>query len=1246
MGPTPVTSTGRVSAEIPLRDKKGSNFFNRATLLVLKTLPAGLLLGTDACLDNAYQISFPKSTIQSHEHEFSATSVRQHLQKLPCSLKKRGIYSSASCTIQPTQGYNLPIKHQYQHSHAHAFLVTQPVPQVQAEHSSWGSLPAALVHGATDRLPYANLGDAPIHIRKGQLLGYVATPATLAATQAQINLVHAPDQDELPLPGELPTPPELDPQLALEADVSSEWGPEIDFRIRAILHRHKHLFRHELGLFNDGIQMPIPFKNEADLSGLKQPPIRLSARDRGAMDTILDPLRDTGRVIKVPWDQPSPVACPAFVVWDNNKPRVVVDLRRVNQRLIPDAYPLPRQDDVLSSLGGSVVFSSLDVTKGFFQQGIRPQDRWKTSFVTPHRGHEQLTVATMGLANSPGFFQNRMEALLSRFLWKFALVYIDDIIIYSRSVEEHLHHLDEVLTLLEGAGISLSLKKCHFGYQSIRMLGHRISRLGVATSADKVDIIRRMAFPATLKGLESGLNFFGYYRRFVDRFAAIAEPLNTLKTLRFRPSPHKGRMRRHFAERTSLDSSPASDDSYHELLHRAHEAWEELKRRLSVAPTLTYPDFSKEFLLYVDGSKEFGMGVAVHQIAPDGKEHPVLFLSRALTPTEQKFGATELECAALVWMLRKLPQYTDGHFTVITDHAALVNALQGKTAGRSSRLDRWALFLAGFLPRMSIKHRAGKKHSNVDGLSRFPSVAGPFSDPPLGQQTQLHDLLHLVTCDTLTTSEPTFHHTQLALDHDFANEIRKALPTDRHTRAISRRLSDQLQDDPARNTFHAFSLSDGFLWHTRHGASRLCIPTACQRHVFELAHDALGHPGFHKTYTRLLHDFFMPHAKAPLKRYIDGCPACQQSKPRNHKPFGALQPVPTPPTVLHTWSVDFVTGLPESAGFNSLLTVTDKFSKAIRILPGKEDWSAQDWANQLWRLVVKDWGLPAAVISDRDAKFTGEFWQQLMTMCKVRLRMTTAHHPAANGQAERTNATVEVMLRCLLAGQYTSSWASLLPEVERNLNCLSFDNSGTSFEVLYGVPPRFMPENPQGTSASNAVAFVTNRNQLRDTVRDCFDLAQARIALTFDRKHMPPAFHDQAYLRLTRTGRGYKLPASSKLSPTLLGPFPIRRKVSDLAYELILPSHMRLHPVISVIHLEPHETDDFNRHLPETPAPVVVDGHDEYEIETILDQKADQCLVRWRGLPEPTWEPIRTIREDAPDVIRKFQQSQRNRRRQ
>jgi hypothetical protein len=243
------------------------------------------------------------------------------------------------------------------------------------------------------------------------------------------------------------------------------------------------------------------------------------------MDDILDPLKKIGVVEDVPLGKPSPVSSPAFVVWRDGKARVVVDLRRVNTKLQLDAYPLPRQDDILQKMHGCQIFSSLDMTKSFFQQRIRPEDRWKTAFVTTHRGQEQLSVSTMGLATSLAFFQHRIEKLFGPYLWQFVLVYVDDTIIFSRTPEEHLEHLEIVLRLFQQSGATLALSKCHFAQPGVKALGHFVSRLGLSTMEEKVEAVQALKFPETLQELEYGLGFFGYYRKFVQHFASISRPL-------------------------------------------------------------------------------------------------------------------------------------------------------------------------------------------------------------------------------------------------------------------------------------------------------------------------------------------------------------------------------------------------------------------------------------------------------------------------------------------------------------------------------------------------------------------------------------------------------------------------------------------------------------------------------------------------------------------------------------------------
>lgn len=186
--------------------------------------------------------------------------------------------------------------------------------------------------------------------------------------------------------------------------------------MRNLISRHARLFDSQLGQFNDGVEMEIPFKDDATLEDLIQRPYNMSRRDRDAFDAIIKPLEDIGVVENVPLGDIYPCTSPAFLVWRDNKPRVVVDLQRENVKLVLYSYPLPRQDDILNCLGGSTVFTIMDILKGFFLQPIAAKDRWKTTFVTLHRGHQRMTVSSMGLANSPAFFQHRMETLFGPYL--------------------------------------------------------------------------------------------------------------------------------------------------------------------------------------------------------------------------------------------------------------------------------------------------------------------------------------------------------------------------------------------------------------------------------------------------------------------------------------------------------------------------------------------------------------------------------------------------------------------------------------------------------------------------------------------------------------------------------------------------------------------------------------------------------------------------------------------------------------
>jgi hypothetical protein len=923
------------------------------------------------------------------------------------------------------------------------------------------------------------------------------------------------------------------------------------------------------------------------------------------------------------------------VVWQHDKPRFVVDMRKVNNKLLLNSYPLPRQDDVLETLAGCTIFSAMDIRKGFFQQPILESDRWKTTFVTAHRGLERLKVSTMGLATTPSFFQQRMENILRPYLWKTVIVYVDDIIVFSRSQDEHLQHLTEVLDLLEQSGVTLQISKCHFGYESIKALGHHVSRLGLATDEEKIEAIKKLEYPRTLSELETGLGLFGYYRKFCLGFSYIAEPLEQLKTALLKGAPYKKPKRKTFAHKTSADFDKDCRD-----------AWDSLKETLADAPIRALPKFDKPFLLYTDGSKEFGFGAALHQVDDDGKERPILFLSKKLSSAERNYWPTELEVAAAVWAIGKLRQYLDGNqFTLFTDHSALKGLIQSAAPQRKNpRLVRWALFMSQFGDYLKIVHRPGRVHRNADALSRLQQSR---------QATPKPSTSPVRPADDIPTS---FLVNVLSMEPGLRKSIVSALPADRHLGRIYKNLQEIAQSgDPGNPTKNGFKLdmASGLLYIVRDSCERLCIPSKAHKLVLMAAHDHKGHPGIQRTQDRLRRTVYIPRLKALVESYVLACPICKASKEERHLPYGQLHPITTPSQPFSVITIDFIVSLPKSPkGYDALMVIVDKFTKAVKLLPGKTTYTAIDWARKYFKRVYPSWGLPQVIISDRDSKFTSEFWTYLFTRAQVRLGITAAYHPAADGQTERFNAVIETMFRCMLCQLPDETiWERLVPDVEHLLmTSVSDSTKKTPFELLYGVPARseFMPAPP--TRMGTADEFINDRERIRAEAADALQYAQGRMAFYFDRKHKPVELKKYAYIRLTRKPGhvGYSLEGSSCLSPVKMGPFRIIRRVGNLAYELDLPQDLHIHPVVSVVHLEQAPDDPWHRQTATTIPDEVHKLSLPFEVEAIREKRLLPIrkgskrriwhyLVKWRDIVEPSWQPMTIIAAQAPLLVAAYE---------
>lgn len=999
-------------------------------------------------------------------------------------------------------------------------------------------------------------------------------------------------------------------------------------------------------------------------------PYRLSSKDKKVVDDTFQKLHEAG---KMSWGPPGTLAWPCFVVWTgaghggSSKPekgRVVIDIRGLNAMVPQDTYPLPHCEDVIQSVRDCNWLSTFDLTSSFYQRLVHPSDRWKLGVIS-HRGVEVLHVAPMGFKNSPAHMQRLLDAKFRGI--SYVKAYIDDILAHSSTFADHIEHLIHVLGILKECGLDVSAKKSYIGFHSARSLGHMVDKFGLSTLEDKRQAMASIQYPRTLGDLETAIGMFGYYRRFIPKYSQLISPLQKLKTALLKAAPKSGRERKEYSSKKRLpDATPAQ-------LY----AFNTLKQQLGSPQTLRHFDNTKDLIIYVDSSKDHGFAAAVHQ-EHQGIEHPICYLSKELNAAERNYWPTELEVAGAVWVCMKLKHWIDDAPAVklVTDHSAAVNIFRQLSLKTSSpaksnlRLTRASIYMSQFANKMDFIYKPGIQHRNADALSRLKRLSPdePYLNKRSVQQDQevfdnikgFHapHWLPMATNLIVTMARDLHELVSRSYDADVTfGRVWKSLNA--LAAATPNRVSGSLEPVPKFVSNGIFCLKSDpvgaliFLRDQDTSALRLCVPKAAHARFLCLYHDCKGHGGLEKTCALLRQSCYMRNMRSVVADYITGCPQCQKNKPRRFKPYGELKPLNNPPAPFHTICMDFIVKLPLSTaqGYDMLLTITDKLTKAVILVPGKSDYKAVDWASAWWAKVYPAWGLPSIIISDRDPIFTSEMWRDIFGRLRTELALTTAYNPRANGQAENTNQRVEILLRHLVDSRQ-SNWAACIPEVQMQFNNMPSVSTGgySPNQLCYGVNLRDVAD----ATAPNPVAFLEHGEgkifaeqmaTIRADARDALQHAAMIQAEYFDKRHQPlPEWNVGDKVRICyaqKLEKGYSHPTLPKLGPKFSEPLTIKNKISKYAYELDLPAGSQIHPVISITNLAPaKESENFTR--VEVPQPVITADPAMYEVQDIFDRKTvrGQTLykVKYVGIDKPEWEKAQDLGhiQDAIDTFNRI----------
>ncbi|TYJ95735.1 ty3-gypsy retrotransposon protein [Cucumis melo var. makuwa] len=612
-----------------------------------------------------------------------------------------------------------------------------------------------------------------------------------------------------------------------------------------------------------------------------------------------------------------------------------IDYRELNKVTVKNRYPLPRIDDLFDQLQGATVFSKIDLRSGYHQLRIKDGDVPKTAFHSRYE-HYEFIVMSFRLTNAPTVFMDLMNRVFREFVDTFVIVFIDDILIYSKTEAEHKEHLRMVLQTLRDNKLYAKFSKCEFWLKQVSFLGHVVSKAGVSVDPAEIEEVTSWTRPSTVSEVRSFLGLAGYYRRFVENFSRIATPLTQLT--------RKG---------APFFWSKACEGSF-----------QNLKQKLVTAPVLTVPDGSGSFMIYSDASKK-GLGCVLMQ---QGKV--VAYASRQLK-------------------------------RIFTDHKSLKYFFTQKELNMRQR--RWLELVKDY--DCEILYHPGKANVVADALSRKVS----HSTALITRQAPLHRDLERAEI-AVSVGVVSMQLAQLTIQSTLRQKIIDAQSNDPY-------LVEKRGLAKAGQAVEFSISSDGGLLFER----RLCVPS-----------DSAVKTNY---YLRLT----VPHFP------------CTRVKAPRQKPAGLLQPLSIPKWKWENVSMDFITGLPRTLrGFTVIWVMVDRLTKSAHFVSGKSTYTTSKWAQLYMSEIVRLYGVPVSIVSDRDARFTFKFWKGLQTAMGTRLDFSTTFHPQTDSQTERLNQVLEDMLRaCAL--EFRGSWDSHLHLMEFAYNNSYQATIGiTPFEALYG----------------------------------------------------------------------------------------------------------------------------------------------------------------------------------------------------
>lgn len=722
----------------------------------------------------------------------------------------------------------------------------------------------------------------------------------------------------------------------------------------------------------------------------------------------------------------------------NRKKRLVIDFRKLNEVTIDDKYPIPNISVILSNLGNSKYFTTIDLKSGFHQIELAERDREKTAF-SVNNGKYEFSRLPFGLKNAPSIFQRAIDDILREQIGKTCQVYIDDVIIYSKSEEEHVEHIDWVLSKLLEANMRVSVEKSNFFQTKVEYLGFLVTADGIFTSPEKISTIEKYPQPCNLYELRSFYGLASYYRCFIKDFAKIAKPLtNELKG-------ENGKVSASQSKKIKVDLNESQINAFKKIKSLL----------ISEDVMLSYPDFNKTFDLTTDASSQ-GLGAVLSQ---EGK--PIQFVSRALKDPEENFATNERELLAIVWSLKVLRHYLYGvkSLHIYTDHQPLTFAVSDRNP--NSKIKRWKAFVDEH--NAKIFYKPGKENVVADALSR--QQLNNLSQDNESNQGTVHSEQSLTYTIASTDNPVNCYKNQIIIVKSEDCYIKTMIIFGKKLRYIinynnEKFLFEKLQEAVNTQVVNAIhcdlptlaKIQDSLIrnypgtkfWYSKYFVIDI-FNHDDQKNIVVTEHNR-AHRGAQENSKQIAQDYYFPKMLKLAKEVVTNCKTCSKAKYDRHPKQHVISETIIPSFVGEILHIDIY-----STDKLYFLTCIDKFSKFAVTQPIQSR-TILDVKTPILQL-INLFPSVKVIYCDNEKSLNSETIKNILHSYNIVVANAPPLHSSSNGQVERFHSTLSEIARCLKIDKQITDTVDLLLKATVEYNKTIHSVTGkTPVEIIQSIP--------------------------------------------------------------------------------------------------------------------------------------------------------------------------------------------------